>query len=62
MIRNDASTEARIIGSINEGDEIIILDALQGDDGYVWYYIELENGNRGYVRSDLIDADISVRE
>ena len=62
MIRNDASTEARIIGSINEGDEIIILDALQNYDGYVWYYIELENGNRGYVRSDLIDADISVRE
>ena len=62
VIRNDASTEAGIIGSLNEGDEIIILDALQNYDGYVWYYIELENGNRGYVRSDLIDADISVRE
>lgn len=56
MIRNDASTEAGIIGSLNEGDEVTILDVVQSGDGYAWYYIELDNGNTGYVRSDLLSA------
>ena len=56
MIRNDASTEAGIIGSLNEGDEVTILDVIQSGDGYAWYYIELDNGNKGYVRSDLLSA------
>ena len=59
MIRNDASTEAGIIGSLNEGDEVQILDVLQSADGYAWYYIQLDNGATGYVRSDLIEADDS---
>ena len=59
MIRNDAGTDAGIIGSLNEGDEVTILDVLQSGDGYAWYYIQLENGNKGYVRSDLISADDS---
>ena len=59
MIRNDASTDAGIIGSLNEGDEVEILDVLQSGDGYAWYYIQLGNGNKGYVRSDLISADDS---
>ena len=59
MIRNDATTEAGIIGSLNEGDEVEILDVLQSGDGYAWYYIQLGNGNTGYVRSDLISADDS---
>ena len=56
MIRNDASTDAGLIGSLNEGDEVVILDVVQSGDGYLWYYIELDNGNTGYVRSDLINA------
>ena len=59
LIRNDASTEAGIIGSLNEGDEVQILDVLQSADGYAWYYIQLDNGATGYVRSDLIEADDS---
>ena len=59
MIRNDASTEAGIIGSLNEGDEVTILDVTQSADGYAWYYIQLENGATGFVRSDLIEADDS---
>ena len=56
MIRNDASREAGAIGSLQEGEKVTILDAVQSADGYVWYYIQLENGNTGYVRSDLIEA------
>ena len=53
MIRNEPSTEGGIIGSLNEGDEVTILDVMQSGDGYPWYYIQLENGATGYVRSDL---------
>ncbi len=59
MIRNDASTDGGIIGSLNEGDEVTILDVTQSADGYAWYYIQLDNGATGYVRSDLIEADDS---
>ena len=55
-IRNDASTDAGSIGSLDEGAEVTILDAIDGDDGYVWYYVQLENENTGYIRSDLVDA------
>ena len=56
MIRNDASTEAAIIGSLNEGEVVTVLYELQGGDGYAWYYIRLENGNYAYVRSDFIEV------
>ena len=56
LIRNDASTDAGAIGVLNEGDEVTLLDGIQGADGYVWYYVQLENGNTGYIRSDLVDA------
>ena len=56
VIRNDASTDAGAIGLLDEGDEVTLLDAIQGADGHVWYYMQLENGNTGYIRSDLVDA------
>ena len=55
-IRNDASTDAGGIGILDEGAEVTLLEAIDGDDGYVWYYVQLDNGNTGYIRSDLIDA------
>ena len=57
MIRDDASTDAGIIGSLNEGDEVTIVDQVTDGEGYVWCYVQLENGNYGYVRSDLVSAD-----
>ena len=62
MIRNEPSTEGGIIGSLNEGDEVTILDAEQSGDGYTWYYIQLSNGNTGYVRGDLLSVDDSEIE
>ena len=57
MLRDDASTDAGIIGSLNEGDEVTIVDQVTDGEGYVWYCVQLENGNYGYVRSDLVSAD-----
>ena len=59
MIRDDASTDAGIIGSLNEGDEVTIVDQVTDGEGYVWYCVQLENGNYGYVRSDLVSVDES---
>ncbi|MBQ8053011.1 MAG: SH3 domain-containing protein [Lachnospiraceae bacterium] len=57
MIRNDASTEAGAIGKVEEkGTEVTILESVKNDEGETWYYIQLENGNTGYIRSDLIEA------
>ena len=56
MIRNDASREAGAIGSLQEDEEVTILDVVESGDGHVWYYIQLENGMTGYVRSDLIEV------
>lgn len=59
-VRNDPSSEGdNIIGSLSQGDEVTILNSEEADDGYTWYYIQLDNGNTGWVRSDLISADES---
>lgn len=62
MIRNEPSTDAGIIGSLYEGDEVTILGSKQSGDGYTWYYIQLDNGNTGYVRGDLLNVDDSELE
>lgn len=59
-VRNNPSTdEDNVIGSLSLGDEITILDTQTADDGYTWYYVQLDNGNTGWVRSDLISAEES---
>ena len=62
MIRSEPSTDAGIIGSLYEGDEVTVLGARQSGDGYTWYYIQLDNGNTGYVRGDLLSVDDSEIE
>ena len=59
MIRNGASMEAGIIGILNEDDKVTILDVIQSGDEYTWYYVQLENGATGFIRSDLIEAEES---
>ncbi len=56
-IRNAPDTEDdNVIGSLNQGDEVTILGVEQSGDGSTWYYVQLENGNTGYVRADFIEA------
>ncbi len=55
-IRNGASRDDGAIGSLDEGTEVTILETVENDEGETWYYIQLENGNTGYVFSSLIDA------
>lgn len=55
-IRNGASRDDGAIGSLDEGTEVTILETVENDEGETWYYIQLENGNTGYVFSSLLDA------
>ena len=57
MIRDGASADAGIIGSLNKGDEVGLIKEVSSGEVYSWYYIMLGNGIKGYVRSDLIDMD-----
>ena len=61
-IRNAPTTEGdNIIGSLPRGARVYILDEEKDDDGNLWYLVQLENGNIGYVRGDMVsdedDAD-----
>ena len=57
-IRLEASTEGdNIIGSLNEGDHVEVLDSTTGSDGAEWYLVRLDNGNQGWVRADMVGED-----
>ena len=57
-IRLEASTEENnIIGSLNAGDHVEVLDSTTGSDGAEWYLVQLDNGNQGWVRADMVGED-----
>ena len=56
-IRNDASSEAEAIGVLDKGSRVRILKVVYSADGNMWYHIQLENGNTGYVRAYLITVE-----
>ncbi|MDO5132099.1 MAG: SH3 domain-containing protein, partial [Eubacteriales bacterium] len=56
MIRNSGEERNdNIIGSLNEGDKVTVISQSTDKSGIEWYYIELPNGNRGYVKAQWID-------
>ena len=49
-IRNtaeDKSDYSNAIGVLNEGDKVNVLSRTTDASGIEWFYIELENGNKG---------------
>ena len=57
IIRYQPSREATIIGALSKGEKVLLLDEKYSEDGFKWYHIQLENGNTGYVRGDLITVE-----
>ncbi|MEM1367533.1 MAG: SH3 domain-containing protein [Cyanobacteria bacterium P01_H01_bin.15] len=40
------------------GDRVEILEEIDADDGYTWYYVKfVESGAEGWIRGDLIAID-----
>ncbi|MBI4783360.1 MAG: SH3 domain-containing protein [Oscillatoriophycideae cyanobacterium NC_groundwater_1537_Pr4_S-0.65um_50_18] len=56
-VRERASTSAAIAHIGYGGDRLSITDKIQGDDGYTWYSVRLESGERGWVRSDFVSQE-----
>ena len=57
-IRNsaeDKSDYSNAIGVLQQGDRVKVLFWTTDSAGNEWYYVELENGNRGYVKARWVD-------
>ncbi|WP_029231602.1 SH3 domain-containing protein [Butyrivibrio sp. VCB2006] len=53
-VRDSASTTAKQVSSLKNGDTIDIVDEATDASGYVWYKIRVNKSEYGYVRSDLV--------
>ena len=54
-VRSDASTTAKQVSSLRNGDVVDIVDEATDSSGYVWYKIYVNKSEFGYVRSDLVN-------
>lgn len=54
-VRESASTTAKQVSSLKNGDKIDIVDEATDASGYVWYKIYVNKSEFGYVRSDLVN-------
>lgn len=55
-LRNAPTTEGNnIIGSLNKGDTVTILDTVKDNKGNEWYEILLSNGNIAYISASMVD-------
>ena len=54
-VRESASTTAKQVSSLKNGDVVDIVDEATDASGYVWYKIRVNKTDKGYVRSDLIN-------
>lgn len=53
-VRESASTTAKQVSSLKNGDVVDIVDEATDASGYVWYKIFVNKSEYGYVRSDLV--------
>jgi uncharacterized protein YgiM (DUF1202 family) len=53
-VRESASTTAKQVSSLKNGDSVDIVDESKDASGYVWYKIYVNKNEFGYVRSDLV--------
>ncbi|MEZ4499262.1 MAG: SH3 domain-containing protein [Thermomicrobiales bacterium] len=53
-LRETASTEASVIGKLETGDRVEVVDGPVASGDYSWYQVESKDGKRGWVASDFI--------
>ncbi|NJR65872.1 MAG: SH3 domain-containing protein [Leptolyngbyaceae cyanobacterium CRU_2_3] len=56
-IRDRATTTAPIVQVGYGGDRIQIVNTTQAEDGYTWYSVQLESGEKGWVRGDFVNLN-----
>ena len=56
-VRKEASTEAELVASVKAGDDLDVVDSVNGADGKVWYKVMINATDYGYIRSDLVTLE-----
>ncbi|MGB7340808.1 MAG: hypothetical protein WBC91_18060 [Phototrophicaceae bacterium] len=60
IMRQAASTSSRLLESLPQGTVICVLDTVQADDGFIWYFVDRDEITNfiepGYMREDLVRA------
>ena len=57
-VRKDASTSSGKTGKVARGEILTVLSQVVNSANETWYAVELKDGTKGYIRSDLlIEAD-----
>lgn len=53
-IRLEANAKSNPVGRLERGQQLTVWAGVINASGEIWYEVELEDGTRGYVRSDLL--------
>ena len=53
-VRKEASTTSDMVAGVRAGDDVDVVDAVNGSDGKVWYKILVKADEYGYIRSDFV--------
>ena len=62
-VREDTSTKSRKLGQLKRGERLTVTGARLNEKGEIWYLVELEDGTKGFIRSDLlVEAEIAEAE
>ena len=64
-VRSDASTKSGVAGKATKGTEVTVTGEKEDSDGKIWYSVSYESDGStvtGYIRSDLVEAHVSVPE
>ena len=60
IMRQAASTDSRLLESLEQGTVVCVLDRVEGADGFTWYFIDRDAITNfiepGYMRQDVVRA------
>lgn len=55
-VRASASTDSSVVGNLSGGDTVEVTAEEQDASGQTWYAVTLSNGQKGYIRGDLLSV------
>jgi len=53
-VRAEMDAKAKRVGRLERGEELTVVYADLNEKGEMWYAVELKDGTKGFVRSDLL--------
>ena len=56
-LRESATTNSNAQTQLMSGDRVEVLDGMRGQDGYIWYSVQMPDSVTGWVREGLISID-----